>query len=148
MRHLLVISSLLVFICSGCAGTSDTSLVDVEKQAFDDLRTEIRIAIDDEERMTRAIEIVDELAIELESLRRLKAEKQQHGRKLHADYDTTRAELDEFVNASNTAIRVNQQRILQMRTALIAATTPEEWKQIADARTDAISAAIKATQSI
>jgi len=148
MRHLVVISSLLAMLFTGCTGNGDVSLVDVEKQAFDDLRSEIRIAIDDPERETRAIALVDELAEELESLRRKKAERQEQGRKLNANYDTTRAEFDAFTNASNVDIRRNQQRILEKRKAFIEITTPEEWNQLFDARTEAIAAAIKSAQSI
>lgn len=148
MRHLITISALLAMLFAGCAGKRDVNPVDVEKQAFDDLRAEIRLAIDDAERETRAIELVDVLADELESLRRLKLERQEQGRKLNANYDTTRSEFDAFVNSSNVAIRLNRQRILEKRGAFIATTTPDEWNQIFDARTDAISAAIKSTQSI
>lgn len=148
MKRLMVILSLLAIAIAGCAGKSNVSPVDHEKQAFDDLRAEIHIAISDEEREAQAIALVDELAEELESLRRKKAKKQEHGRKLNANYDTTRTEFDAFISASNVEIRLNQQRILEIRGAFIAITTPEEWNQIFDARTEAIKAAIKSTQSI
>lgn len=148
MNHPIVCISLLAMLLAGCAGNSDVSLVDVEKQAFDDLRSEIRITIDDTGRETRAIELVDELAKELESLRQLKAERQDQGRRLNAKYDTTRAEFDAFISETSAKIRLNQQRILNLRGAFIATTTAEEWDQIFDARTDAISAAIKSTHSI
>lgn len=148
MKHLILISSLLAIFLAGCAGNGDTSLVDAEKQAFDDLRSEIRIAIDDPERETKAIALIDELAGELESLARKISDKQEQGRKLNANYDATRAEFDAFTNASNTDIRQNQQRIMEKREALIEITTPEEWNQIFDARTEAIDAAFKSAQSI
>ncbi|MCZ6498211.1 MAG: hypothetical protein O6765_05755 [Gammaproteobacteria bacterium] len=124
------------------------NLVDVEKQAFDDLRSEIRIAINDAERETKAITLVDELAEELESLRSLKTKSREQGRRLNANYDTTRAEFDVFISASNVEIRLTQQRILEKRVAFIAITTLEEWNQIFNARTNAISAAIESIQSI
>ena len=148
MKHLIVTSSLLAILLAGCAGSGDMSLVDVQKQAFDDLRAEIRIAINDPGRETEAIAIVDELAGELESLLQKKVEKQEQSRKLNANYDTTRAEFDAFVNASNTDVRLNLQRILEQRKALIEITTPEEWIQLLDARTEAIDAAFDSTQSI
>ena len=101
MRHLIAILSLLAMAIAGCAGKSNVSLVDLEKQAFDDLRAEIRSAINDEEREVKAIAIVDELAEELKSLRRKKTERRENGRKLHTNYDTTRAEFDAFLNSSN-----------------------------------------------
>jgi len=148
MRRLITMSSIIVMFVAGCAGKGDVTLGDLEKQAFEDLRAEIRMAIDDEERETRAIALVDELAEEMESLRLLKKERQDRGRKLNANYDTSRAEFDAFVSSSDAGIRLNQQRILELRKAFIATTTPEEWGQISAARTDAISAAIKSTHSI
>ena len=143
MRHLTVISSLCAILLGACAGKGDVSPVDVEKQAFDDFRSEVRIAIDAPERETRAIALVNELADELESLRRKDAQRQEQGKKLNANYDTTRAEFDTFATASNEDIRLSQQRIVEKRKALIEVTTPEEWDQIADARSEAIDAAFK-----
>lgn len=148
MRHMLVIASLLAILFVGCAGQGGVNLVDVEKQAFDDLRSEIRIAINDAERETKAIAVVDELAEELESLRSLKTKSREQGRRLNANYDTTRAEFDALISASNVEIRLTQQRILEKRVAFIAITTLEEWNQIFNARTNAISAAIEAIQPI
>ena len=143
MKHLIVISSLCAILLGGCAGKGDVSAVDVEKQALDDLRSEIRIAIDDPERETRAIAVVDGLADELDSLRLLGAQRQEQSKKLYANYDTTRAEFDTFASTSNEDIRLSQQRIVEKRKALIEVTTPEEWDQIADARSEAIDAAFK-----
>lgn len=148
MRHMLVSSSLLAMLFVGCAGQGGVNLADVEKQAFDDLRSEIRIAINDAERETKAITLVDELSEELESLRSLKTISREQGRRLNANYDTTRAEFDVFISASNVEIRLTQQRILEKRVAFIAITTLEEWNQIFNARTNAISAAIESIQSI
>jgi len=145
---MLVISSLLAMLFVGCAGQGGVNLADVEKQAFDDLRSEIRIAINDAERETKAITLVDELSEELESLRSLKTISREQGRILNANYDTTRAEFDAFISASNVDIRLTQQRILEKRVAFIAITTLEEWNQIFNARTNAISAAIESIQSI
>lgn len=135
-------------LIGGCAGKGDVNPVDVEKQAFDNLRSEIRIAVDDPERETKAIAVVDELAAELESLRRKTAERHEQAKNLNANYDTTRAEFDAFISASNADIRLSQQRILEKRERLIEVTTPEEWDQILDARTEAIDTAFKSTQAI
>jgi hypothetical protein len=46
----------------GCASKDDVSPADVEKQAFEDLRSEIRAVIDDPAREGEAIILVDELS--------------------------------------------------------------------------------------
>lgn len=147
--HIVLFSSmiLLVFAVSGCAGKNDVSPIDVENQAFEDFRAEIRNAIDDPERETKAIAIVEELREELASLRNKKKGRQNDFKKLNANYDATRAEFDAVLKATNEEILLNQKRIADKRNAFIAVTTPEEMIQITEARTAAISAAIDTLQS-
>jgi len=133
---------------AGCAGKNDVTPVEAQKQAFDDLRSEIRIAIDDAERETKAIDIVEQMAVRFVSLRTDREERQAQFKKLNASYDTTRAEFDVFIEESNANIYRNHQQLLENRQALMSITTPEEWTQILDARTAAIDAAFKAYHSI
>ena len=147
--HIVLFNSMimLVFAVSGCAGKNDLSPIDVENQAFEDFRTEIRNAIDDPERETKAIAIADGLREELASLRGKKEKRQNEFKTLNANYDTTRAEFDAVIKTTNDEIRMNQKRIFQKRDDFIAITTPEEWIQISEARTEAISAAFATLQS-
>ncbi len=43
----VLLFAVIVSAIAGCAGKDDVSPVDVEKQAFEDLRSEIREVIDD-----------------------------------------------------------------------------------------------------
>jgi hypothetical protein len=144
----LAIAAIFALMFTGCAGKGSETLEDAEAQAFSDLRAEIRVAISDEDRKTEAIAIVDKLAEELESLRSLKAERQRQGRMLNANYDSTRAEFEALGKLSDTEIQLNKQRILRLRSDFMATTTPDEWEQISEVRTEAIVAAIQATHSI
>lgn len=143
MRYLLVISSLLILL----AGCSSSEHENVEKEAFESFRTEISTVINDPEREAKALAIVDELVEELQSLRSQKAERLAQSRKLNANYDTTRAEYEAFIHEKNMENRLSQQRVLDNRNALIAVTTPEEWEQLLDVRSNSIKAAIKAVQA-
>ena len=58
----------LILSLSGCANNKSTP-AEVEQQAFDDLRAEIRNVVDDQQRATAAVEIVDELEADLADLR-------------------------------------------------------------------------------
>ena len=69
----------------------------MEAQAFEDLRNEIREAIDDPARVVKAIALVDYLADDLESLRETITTRNQRVRQLNADYETTRADTRDTV---------------------------------------------------
>lgn len=142
MKYLLAVASVML-VLSGCSNKNDTN---VEKQALDELRAEVRVVITDPERQGKALNIIDELSQELQLLRQKKAQRQAESRKLNANYDTTRAEFDAFINEKQVDIRLSQQRILEKRSALIAATTDEEWEQISDVRSDSIDDAINAVK--
>jgi DNA repair exonuclease SbcCD ATPase subunit len=133
---------------AGCAGNSDVDLADAEKQAFEDLRSEIRNVIDDVERETKAIEIVDKIAVQFESLRANREERRAQFKKLNTSYDTTRAEFDEFTEESNANIHRNHNQLLEYRQALMSVTTPDEWDPILDVRTKAVEAAFRFYHSI
>ncbi|GEA50832.1 hypothetical protein VIN01S_16360 [Vibrio inusitatus NBRC 102082] len=142
MKYLILIPSLLLML-SACSSGNETN---VEKQAFEDLRTEIRVAITDPEREKEVLMIIDELSEELQLLRDKKEQRQVQTRKLNANYDTTREEFEVFIKAKHADIRLSQQRILNKRDALIEATTHEEWDQIINKRSTSIDNAIKVVQ--
>ena len=95
-KRSLLLAVVISFI-AGCAGTYKLSPADVEAQAFEDLRNEIREAIDDPARVVKAIALVDYLADDLESLRETITTRNQRVRQLNADYETTRADTRDTV---------------------------------------------------
>ncbi|MCP4266571.1 MAG: hypothetical protein GY777_13525 [Candidatus Brocadiaceae bacterium] len=141
MRYLVIISSLLMLLAGCTSGNKN-----VEKEAFDNFRAEIRTVISDPDRQAKALEIVDKLIEELQSLHAKKVERLAQSRKLNANYDTTMAEYQAFIHEQNVEYRHSQQRILDNRTAFIAITTPEEWDQLLSVRDNSITAAIKAVR--
>jgi len=147
-RNTFLMLSIIVFGFTGCGGKEVVLPVDVEKQAFEDLRSEIREAIEDPAREAEAIALVDELAEDLYALRDKISARQQRFRQLHANYDTPRAEFDAFFKQINTEIQSNQKRVTENHRALLATTTPEEWLAISKARTQAMVAAIESLQAI
>ncbi len=147
-RGLGLLPVILVFVLGGCASKDDVAPVDVEKQAFEDLRTEIRDVIDDPARATEAIALVDALVKELDELRERVADRKKRIRQLNADYDTSRAEFEAFFDKVNVEIRSNRQRTADSHRALRASTTAEEWSQISKARTQAMNSVIRSMQAI
>ena len=143
-----LLSVMLLFVLGGCVAKDDVAPVDVEKQAFDDLRTEIREAVDDPAREAEAIAQVDALVKELDELRERVADRKKRIRQLNADYDTSRADFEKFFEKVNMEIRSNRQRVGDSHRALRASATPEEWSQISKARTKAMNSLIRSMQTI
>ena len=148
IRACLFATTVLALTLAGCGGKDVVLPVDVENEAFEDLRSEIREAIDDPARETEAIALVDNLADELRALRDKISARKMRTKELNANYDTSRADFDVFFEQVNSEIRSNQQRVTKNHRALLAITTPEEWSQISKARSKAMSAAIKSIQTI
>ena len=128
----------------GCAGKNDVSPIDAERQAFEDLRNEIREIIVDPPRETEAIALVDALAEDLGTLREKILERRQRVRQLNANYDTRRADFEAFFDQADREIQSNQQRVTMNHRKFLAITTPEEWSALSKARSGAMNAAMRA----
>jgi len=146
-RSIILLLAFASAACS-CGGKDAISPIEVEKQAFADLRAEIRRAIDDPEREIKAIAIIDGLVDELTSLRNRMVERKKRTRQLNANYDASRADFDDLFEDAARAIRSNQQRITEKHRALLAVTTAAERSAIAKARTRSMAAAMQTLQAI
>jgi predicted nucleic acid-binding Zn-ribbon protein len=138
----------IAFSIAGCSGKDAVSPVDVEYQAFDDLRSEIREAIDDSAREAEAIALVDALSDELNALRKTISERKRRSRQLNANYDTSRADFEAFVEQVHQEVKSNHQQVAEQHRALLAIMPPEEWAEISKSHTKAMKAAIKSIQAI
>ena len=122
--------------------------VDVEYQAFDDLRADIRAVIDDPAREEEAIRIVNVLQEDLAALRTRIEARKRRTRELNADYDVTQAELEAFLENVATEVYENHFRVAETHRALMSTITAQERDAIARAHTKAMKAAITTIQSI
>ena len=138
----------LALVLSACAGKDDVAPDDVEKQAFEDLREQIRDTIADSAREAEAIRLVTALESDLEALRESVAERKSKARELNANYDTPRADFEAFLDKQTEEIKANRERISRTHQALLATITSEEREAIDKARTNAMSTAIASIQSI
>jgi hypothetical protein len=142
---LLCVAVVSLFVA--CA-KDDVAPVDVEKQAFEDLRTDIREAITDPARETEAIRLVGVLEEDLADLRTSITARKNRVKELNANYDTPRADFEAFLADIEVEIRDNKQRVSATHRALLVTVTPEERSAIAKTRTKAMNAAIKTIQAI
>ncbi len=139
----IAVASLVV----ACA-KDDVAPVDVEKQAFEDLRTEIREAITDPAREAETIRLVGVLEEDLAALRSSITTRKARARELNANYDTPLAEFEAFLAKIEAEVRDNRQRISKTHQAFLANVTPDERSAITKAHTKAMNAAIKTIQAI
>ncbi len=144
----VLLFAVIVSAIAGCAGKDDVSPVNVEEQAFADLRSEIRQVIDDPAREAEAITLVDTIAEDLERLRDKISERRQRVRQLNADFDTTRADFEAFFDQVDSDIRSNKRQVLDKHRAFLAITTPDERSAISKIHTKAVNAAIRSIQAV
>ena len=138
----------LVSVITACAGKGDVSAIEVEQQAFDDLRTEIRNVIDDPWREMEALALTDELIAALDQLRDRVSERRRHVMALYENYDTTREEFEAFFEEIEADIQTNRMELIETERALLALLTPEERASLEKVETKAMKAAIKTIQAI
>lgn len=138
----------LSFFVTACAGKDDVAPVDVEKQAFADLRAEIHAVIDDSERAENAVRIVSTLEQDLVRLRESIAARRQQVLELNADYDTPRSEFESYFEDAKSEILKNKQRAVESYRELSSYTTEDEMDAISKSQTKAMNAFSKNIQSI
>ena len=138
----------LAISVAACANKGKSSATDVEAQAFEDLRSEIREVIEEPARASEAIALVNALSDELSALRRDVADRKHRARQLNADYDASRADFETLAEQLDRERRSNRQRVLDEHRALLTIMAPEEWTAISKAHTKAMKATIKSMQAI
>jgi len=139
----VAVASLVV----ACA-KDDVAPVDVEKQAFEDLRAEIVEAITDPVREAETIRLVVVLEEDLAALRTNIAARKKRANELNANYDTPRAEFEAYLAGVEEEVRDHKRRVSESHRALLANVTAEERSAIAKTHTKAMNAAIMTIQSI
>ncbi len=143
-----VLFAAIAFAFAGCGGKEAVAPLEVEERAFEDLRSEIRGAIDDPAREAEAITLVDALAAELITLREKISERRRRAKQLNADYDTSRADFEAFFDQIDKEIQSNKRQVSEKQRALFAITTPDERSAVSKAHTKAMDAAIRNIQAI
>jgi len=133
---------------AGCGGKDAVAPIEVKKQAFEDLRSEIREVIDDPAREAEAITLVYALAEDINTLRERISERRRRVKQLNADYDTPRADFEAFFDQVDMEIQSNKRQVSERQRELFAITTPDERSAISKAHTKAMDAAIKSIQAI
>ncbi len=147
-RGVTLLAIVLVLSVTACAGNDKASAIDVEQEAFDDLRAAIRETIDDPFREMEALTLTNELIEALEQLRGRITERRQRVMALYANYDTTREDFEAFFDEIETDIQVHRMEVIESERELLRVLTDEEEKSLEKAQTKAMKAATRTIQSI
>jgi len=142
----IFILATLALVLGGCG--DNVSPADTQAQAFEDLRDEIRNAVDDSTREGEAIELVDTLAANLQQLQQKLSYRAKRTRELNSDYDTTRETFETFFKEVDGQIQANRKQVGETQRALFAVLTPNERSSISRTHSKTMKAAIKTIQAI
>ena len=144
----VAVFSAFFLLIAGCASKDDVAPVDVEKQAFEDLRDDIRNAVTEPSREAEVIRLVGVLEQDLAILRNSVKARRVRANELNADYDTSRADFEAFLAGVEAEVRDGRRRISKTHRALMAIVTAEERLAIKKNHTKAMNSAIATIQSI
>ena len=142
---MLISASILVGV--GCAGKDKPSPVDLEAQAFADLKTEIREVVSDPERAEKAIAITEELETSFDALREHLAKRSAKVQALNADYDAPKEDYIKLFKGIQKDVERNQQNISDLHRKLVEVTTTGEWADLKKLKNATMEAAITSIQS-
>ena len=134
--HIVGLAALAMLF--GCS-SSPTSNEDIEKQAFDDMRTEVREVIEDAEREASVVALVDTMEAQFVVLREATVNRRKALAELNADYDATREQFAEHLDRYNADLERSQRAFLESHRALIDETTAEEWSALLKSNTKSMS---------
>jgi hypothetical protein len=132
---------------AGCAGKEKPSPADLQVQAFEDLRSEIRDVVSDAGRVEQAIAITDELESSFDHMRINLAERSAKIQELNADYDAPKEDYIELYKRIQKDIERNQSKISNLHRELVGVTTAEEWVSLKKLRNATMEAAVTSIQS-
>ncbi len=145
LKSILILAA-VALVLGGCG--NNVSPAETQVQAFEDLRNEIRDAVDDPTREDEAIELVDTLAANLQQLQENLGYRTKRTRELNSDYDSTRAAFEAFFGEVNGQIQANRKQVAQTQRALFEVLTPDERSSISKTHSKAMKTAIKTIQAI
>jgi len=150
-KHTKVLPLILIFASflagAGCAGKEKPSPADLQVQAFEDLRSEIRDVVSDAGRVEQAIAITEELENSFDRLRTHLAERSAKIQEMNADYDAPKEDYINLYKRIQKDIERNQSMISNLHRELVEVTTAEEWVSLKKLRNATMEAAVTSIQS-
>ena len=132
---------LLITGLAACAGKDKQEKT--PDHVTDQLRQEILKTVTDPERASQAASLAESLKqIFAESDKQYKTDFETF-QSINANFDATDAELQDFFDRINSQAKNRQARVLAIHEKMRTLLTAEEWKQLNDAREDALKVDLK-----
>ena len=139
----VLLIAVLAIGVSGCASFKE-SPADEAAQAFDDVRAEIRVAVADPERASKANVLITELQEDFITVSQTIETRRAKFLELYADYDAKQADIDSALDDILAAQRSNQEGLSRIQRQLADLLTTEEWDAVQKKNSKALNAAINA----
>jgi len=146
----LIVLAFVALSLTACA-TADKEAhtpEDIEKQAFNDLRTKVRETIDDSTRQTKIISLVDQLQSDFNLMQKSLVTRKSNVRELFADYDAPREKFNKQVTFDDAQIKSSRKQFGESRLAMLETMTSDEWSALNKAGSKAMSSLLKSMQSL
>ena len=144
----ILLSLAIAIVAAACAGKDKPTPADVEKEAFNSLRTEVASVITDPERLADALEVVTAIEALFDDLREHLLDRKAKIKALNADYDANRADFVGLYESIQSDMARNQQQISALHRKLMGLTTVAEWEELSKEKESAMEAVIQSIQSI
>jgi len=123
---------------SACGGKEAVSALDLEQGAFQDLDAEVQAIVKDPAKVIEIQALVEQFHQEFILLRKVVENRRLEARALNANYDATMENFAAVVAEGQENMRAARERVTDAHLAIIAATTPEEWRELHKATTKAM----------
>jgi hypothetical protein len=142
----ITLLSLATLTIAACAG-SEQSPADDARQGFEDFKASIEAVVSDPQRAAEATALVDEMERNFEEIAFEVDRRQAAYRKLAADYNTPRAELEAALAQVRQSVRDNQRKVSDTHRRLVDTLTAEEWDELDKQASKALEKAVAAARS-
>ena len=137
----------LASLVSACGGSPSTP-EDVEQQAFEDMRAEVREIVEDPTRENSALALVDRLQSDYAQLRRLAQTSRLELRQLNADYDATPEQFADYLADYSAQLEQTHKQFRKTHRSLVEAMLAEEWDALSKSNTKSMATLAKSLVSI
>ena len=138
----IVITGLLVAGCAGKKASPEEKSID----AFDALRAEVQKVVTDPARVSKTLELVNELEGEYDAIDR--SDRLARFEELNRNYDATREDFATLLDQIMDEKEAHHERVKQTYLKMIDTLTPQEWDQLAKSQSKAMDAALATLQKI
>jgi long-subunit acyl-CoA synthetase (AMP-forming) len=141
---LLAVAGCSLIACGG----KNIAPEEIEKQAFEDLRVQVRDIVDDATREAEILVLIDQLQGNFDTLRSAMVTRRADLRALNADYDATREQFAELIERHGKEVKFSHAQFMRSRQAFVSATTPDEWSAMGKSNTKSMATLARSLQSI